>query len=601
MRTTLLPLFLLGSAVAEPLLCGLHVIRQEQEGAAHEAEFADQLSATTPAEGGATPTEPRVTRTETGATAPDPSTAPSDGTAVAEVGHEALYFLGDGTLAMNISIGTPLQHVLVALSFDRNSSDLYLTTVDTSAPANVTKRGAPIDEVINASKKAVDAADESGNSDANPDDSVDAVDSMGEPKPDNPVRGGDTTGGAAVELSKQVLDASKEAMDSSKPALNGTEVLVSQEGLFNPGQSSTFQKGNQTSGTDVSQGTIAADTVTVGTVSIVDQPFILQGGLPSDAVGALSLGRRGDDESLGNLPLYRALATHWPAQEMGLFVASKSDATLPLENAGELTLGGLNPALYEGDMMFLPVHKDHWALRFTHLSLNFEPIMVNGTYAVDDIKYNAAEGVTPRRRQVEEGPVAALWFRNGSLLDPELSDKLLAGIPGSIRTTTGAGTEYSVPCETNAALTFTLAGYNFSLTPEDWIYRIPSSDGGCATYFKPITDAERQMYGYGPETLIVFGLNALRTVYTAFRFGNGTEAPQIGFAKLSPAAFLVVPTPVGQGPAVPIPGASQGPVVTGTGAGPQPSAPVSKPSAAPRATASVGFVFVAIALTLAIL
>ncbi|BEJ13119.1 hypothetical protein CspHIS471_0302930 [Cutaneotrichosporon sp. HIS471] len=621
MRTTL-PLFLLfGSAVADPIFYrDLHVARAEQKPPAHEAEFAAETSATAPAEAG-----PAAPGTEA-------ATPASNGTAIAEVGHEALYTLADGTLAMNISVGTPPQHVLVALSFDENPSDLSLTTLDTStpvaptaapeaspaspeAPVNATKRWAPSDEVVDASKEAVDTMAEDTTNEGGPGDrttsggqnlpddvadvrqeATDAIqaadDTTDDKAADNETEAGDTKVDAMYAPSKEVVDASKQALD-------GTENLVAQEDLFNPGQSSTFQKGKETAGSDVKQGTIAADTVTVGTVSIVDQPFVIQTGSLSSAAGALSLGLRGDSVSLGGLPFYRALAAHWPAPEMGLFVASKSGATPPLENAGELTLGGLNPALYEGEMMFLPVHKNHWALKFTYLGLNFEPIMVNGTYT--NATYNAAEGVTHQRRHVEEGPAAALWFGNGSLLDPELSDKLLAGIPGSSRTTTVSGTEYTVPCDTNATLTFTLAGYNFSLAPEDWIYRIPSSGGACATYFKPITDTERQTYGYGPDTLIVFGLNALRTVYTAFLFGNETEPPQIGFAKLSPAALAVVPTQFGQGSS--IPGASQGPIVTGTGAGPQASAPAgtTKTSAALRPAGHVWVVLIAAALAVVVL
>jgi hypothetical protein len=280
---------------------------------------------------------------------------------------------------------------------------------------------------------------------------------------------------------------------------------------------------------------------------------------------------------------------------MGLFVARAPDAAPPLQNAGELTLGGLNPALYEGEMTYLPVHKDHWALAFTYLGLDIKPIMVNGTYA-DNNTYNAAEGVTAHRRDLGAGPAAALWFGEGSLLAPDLSDALLAGIPGSSRVTTGNSTTYTVPCETNATLIFTVSGYNFTMAPSDWIYPVPSTEGACAAYFKPIEEDARAKFGYGPDTLVVFGLNALRTVYTAFRPGNGTEPPQLGFAPLSEAARGVVPTPVGNESA-PIPGASEGVLVTGTGAGVGASAPAGgKSSASLGAATSVGGVLLAAVL-----
>ncbi|CAK9783686.1 acid protease [Cutaneotrichosporon oleaginosum] len=626
MRFTI-PLFLLfGRAVAEPLLYGIHAIRAEQQEEAAQAQ--SQVEAVSTSADNATATSaPSVN-----GTAPQPG---NETASTAEIGHEVLILLADGSLALNISVGTPPQHILVSLSLDEVPSDLRLTTNAPAPgpPANVSQLFAPADEVLGSAARVHDdeavfgnpkaGADEPGAGINNPSSEVvegreDAQNVKDTPSARNHEAGSQSLDGAAVDANEDAptdIDSDKSPEETSEAttaaSTPNTEVIkasenvfdttngvvVADQDLFHPSESTTFQTENRTYGNLLNNGTIAADTVTIGTVSLIQQPFMLQSA--SDAAGRLSLGIRGDSASLGSIPLYRALETHWPSPTVGLFVAPLNNATPPVQNAGELTLGGLNPALYKGEMMYMDVLRQHWALPFTYLGMGFKPVMVNGTYTVDTHEYNAAEGVAPRRRSLDETPVAALWLGTGSLLHPELSDALLAGVPGTSRITTGTGTRYTVPCETNATLTFTVGGYNFSLPPANWIYNVPGVEGACAAYFKAIQQSDRDRYGFTNDTLVVFGLNALSTVYTAFHVGNGTGVPQLGFAALSDAARGVVP---GSSPDVPIPGASEAPTVTGTGAGVNASVPaVTAPATASRAVANIGAMLFAAGLVLVVL
>lgn len=232
---------------------------------------------------------------------------------------------------------------------------------------------------------------------------------------------------------------------------------------------------------------------------------------------------------------------------------------------------------------------------------------------------------------------AALWLAGGSLISEELGLKLIAAIPGANRTETTmpnfTAVTYQVPCTTNATLTMDIGGYLLSIPPAAWVYSL-STPGGtqCAAFFTPLNETYRAQYGN--DTQVVLGLNVLQTVYTAFRFpkeatngttanstvastpplANGTAAnatapasplvnpnrtAMIGFAPLSDAAKGVVRAAPGNSTNNTIPGASDIPVVTATGAGvsvsgPAPSGP--QAGAAHKVASSVGGVLVAAAL-----
>jgi hypothetical protein len=309
MRLSLL--LLLGTAAAEPLFRGLHVIRQEQEeAAAAEAAAAEALEANATAADAAA-TEANATEAAGNATAAGGDTAANETKAIAEVGHEALFLQPDGSLVLNVSVGTPPQHVLVALSLDEIPSDLRLTSLAVpDAPSvnatelvaraeaaegdggdagpqvnNVPSFDNPSSEVVGAAGQAASgeeaAPEEAGPqvnnvpSFDNPSSSVvdaseaaaDAGDATAAPAEGNAPDDTPPGNPDAKNPSSEVVEASEEAADATG------HVLAAREDLFDPAASTTFQTNNETYGTELNNGTIGADTVTVGTVSLTDQPF----------------------------------------------------------------------------------------------------------------------------------------------------------------------------------------------------------------------------------------------------------------------------------------------------------------------------------------
>lgn len=394
--------------------------------------------------------------------------------------------------------------------------------------------------------------------------------------------------------------------------------------------------------------------------------------------GTIPFGLNGDKSSLGGMPFYRVLAQNWPAREFGLFVApmqrlSGQEFDEHLENSGELALGGLNKALYTGEVQYMPVSGNHWALPLNDIMVDGKSIMGAGSAgapaspvststdaAASSPAAGAAESApantTMQRRQeanttsvaspatspaaepATSAPApttspadsgtgggnsagnstgnAALWLNGGSYVSPELGDKLVAAIPGANKTESTldnvTSVHYMVPCDTNSTLSMDVGGYKLDLPASAWVFHFPG-DGGCAAYIGPMNETYREAYGYGNDTNIVLGLHVLQNVYTAFKIGsrnatngtNGADGPMIGFAQLSDAAKGVRPAPshnsTGNNT---IPGATENPAVTATGAGVSVSAPAATgtggggpvAAAAQKVAGSVGAVLLAAAL-----
>lgn len=284
-----------------------------------------------------------------------------------------------------------------------------------------------------------------------------------------------------------------------------------------------------------------------------DEPA-LKKAIKTGAGGRVSLGMNGDRMALGGEPFYKTISKQWPSPEFGLFVSRMKLEGTPTfssaENSGELALGGLNPSLYTGDVVYHPTVGDHWALPL----LDFK---VAGASVMPTDSGPPTSNGAPGSAQV------AFTLNGGSLLLPSFADRLVSTLPGVTKSTTTldgvVSTVYFIPCDTTESLVLTVGGHDITLPPSAWMYKLPN--GQCTAFFAPITDEHRKTYGYDENTKVVLGLHALQTVYTAFKVGDGKEAAMIGFAQLSEEALRLTPN------ATAIPGASGNPAITATGMG----------------------------------
>lgn len=113
--------------------------------------------------------------------------------------------------------------------------------------------------------------------------------------------------------------------------------------------------------------------------------------------GQVSFGLCGDNSSLGGEPFYRTMAKKWPAPEFGLFVSKinldgTANPSQSLENGGELSLGGLNSALYNGTVKYIPTKGNRWALQLNDILLDGISIMSNSTVAAGGPGANSSAG-----------------------------------------------------------------------------------------------------------------------------------------------------------------------------------------------------------------
>lgn len=137
---------------------------------------------------------------------------------------------------------------------------------------------------------------------------------------------------------------------------------------------------------------------------------------------------------------------------------------------------------------------------------------------------------------------AKIQARNTILMEESLANRTMAQVPGSRYTVRdlGAGyntTMYSVPCDTNTTISVTLGGQDYAVPPTSWVgglYNNARPDEDCVGLIVP-------MPSQPGDVEVILGHPFLSNVYTALKFGNGTETPQLGFASLSDAARSVVP------------------------------------------------------------
>lgn len=164
------------------------------------------------------------------------------------------------------------------------------------------------------------------------------------------------------------------------------------------------------------------------------------------------------------------------------------------EEGGTATFGGVDSKLYKGKITYLPVRrKAYWEVKFDSISLGDESAELESTGAVID---TGTSLIT---------------------LPSQLAEIINAQI-GAEKSWTG---QYTIDCETRDALpdmTFTFDGYDFTITPYDYVLDL---GGSCISTITAMDIPEP----VGP--LAIIGDAFLRKYYSIYDIGNDA----VGLAK----------------------------------------------------------------------
>lgn len=176
----------------------------------------------------------------------------------------------------------------------------------------------------------------------------------------------------------------------------------------------------------------------------------------------------------------------------------------------EITFGGINHDHYSGDLVELPLRGDvTWEIDLDSITFGDWTVEVNCTGAsidtggsmiglpspLPELMYDLSIPILPNARLTS--------FRNEKM--------------GATRHANG---QYTIDCDAREYLpdvTFTLAGHNFSIGPEDYIF---DDDGWCISAFFGNDDST-------PDCFAALGTVFLRKWYSVFNLGAKT----ISFAK----------------------------------------------------------------------
>jgi len=260
-------------------------------------------------------------------------------------------------------------------------------------------------------------------------------------------------------------------------------------------------------------GEYSADTMSIGGVEIPGYTFAeandVSGLGPAYAVGHFDgiLGMGWDDISVDGVqtPL-RALVESGKLDEpVYAFYLGSGGA------AGELTLGGVNPARYTGDFHYVPVVE-----------------MVPGVtgyweIVLDDVLVNGASISSSKRGVVDSGTsLMVVPSDEVATIAAAVGAKQLSKIPPFNR-------EYTIDCSADApAIDFVIDGNTYSLAKED--YSLDQGSGQCLFAFM----GQDIPAPVGP--LIIMGDVFMRAHYCKFDVGQR----RVGFAQIVKSSEVVV-------------------------------------------------------------
>lgn len=259
---------------------------------------------------------------------------------------------------------------------------------------------------------------------------------------------------------------------------------------------STTYKPNDTSfeihyGSGSLSGFVSRDDVTIGDITIKKQLFAEATSEPglAFAFGRFDgiMGLAYDSISVNKIPppFYNMISQGKLDNPIFAFYLGGT------KNQSEVTFGGIDESHYKGDLIWLPVRRRaYWETSLDSITLGHEKAELVNTGAILD---------TGTSLIVVPSTIAEL-------------------INESIGAKKGWNGQYTVECSARDSLpdlTFTLAGYNFKISPFDYILEV---QGSCMSALMGMDFPEP----VGP--LVILGDAFLRSYYSVYDLGNSTVA-----------------------------------------------------------------------------
>lgn len=279
------------------------------------------------------------------------------------------------------------------------------------------------------------------------------------------------------------------------PSTKCTSIACYLHNKYDSSDSTTY-KSNGTEltlpyGSGTVAGFVSEDTVRIGESLII--PKQLFGEITSEPGLAFAFGKFDGIMGLGypsisanhiTPPIVSAIDQG--LLDKGVFAFYLGDTAKSEENGGVATFGGVDKSYYKGDITYLPVRrKAYWEVEFDSITLGKESAELNIGAAIDT---------------------------GTSLIGlPSGLAEILNSQIGAKKSWSG---QYTIDCSVRDSLpdlTLTFSGYNFTISPYDYIMEI---SGSCVSSFMPV-DLSPPV---GP--LAIIGDVFLRRFYSVYDFDN---------------------------------------------------------------------------------
>jgi hypothetical protein len=226
-------------------------------------------------------------------------------------------------------------------------------------------------------------------------------------------------------------------------------------------------------------------------------------------------------------PFWTAVDDTWKTKEFGLFLGRYNQSldsinAAPLNDGGQLTLGGVDPDIYVGDIDYIPlVHVETGSsspLSGNSGAINESAAQVYWSIPMDGLEAFGAE--------ISLGPFdmnKIAIFDSGTTAiygPPAAVDAFYGQLPSAKYAGSGV---YAFKCSevANANVSFTFGGVPYPVQASDLILEFASKDNHC---FGTIMRFDSR------EASWLFGAAFLANLYTSYRI----DPPAVGLAKLSP-------------------------------------------------------------------
>ncbi|OIW27553.1 acid protease [Coniochaeta ligniaria NRRL 30616] len=252
---------------------------------------------------------------------------------------------------------------------------------------------------------------------------------------------------------------------------------------FGPSDSKTFSDTKETFSISYGSGKVAGE-LAKDTLAVAGMSLSMSFGVANDASGdfthfpfdgilGVSMSRGATDNFLNVIKSSSALKSNI----FSVSLSRNSDGP----NTGEVTFGGIDASKYTGDISYTPVSASaggDWAI------------------SLDDMAYDGNKaGIKGRLAYIDTGTS----YMFGPPEDVALLHKLIPGAKSS------DGFLYTVPCNSDKALTVIFSGVAYTLSPKDWMS--PPAGDTCTSNF----------YGQAVvQGAWLLGDSFLKNVYTVF-------------------------------------------------------------------------------------